>query len=203
MSDALVGTDNFTVAEWERKSSGGRTPDAFRAAAQATLEKLQSVRDALGVPVVITSAWRSPDHNAEIKGSAKNSQHMTGEGVDFVVPSMSKRDVALALDAADSELAPYHQLIYYLTDDHFHLGIGSGAQRLVLVSPSVYVPYVGPDTLTVASKIAASVLPAPADDGGTYDPEPAVVPWGILAAAALVIVAVVLFNFSHRRAHVS
>lgn len=156
MADALVGTRNFSVAEWERESSGGRTPDEFRARAQRTLETLQSFRDALGVPVIISDAWRSADDNAHTPGSARNSQHMTGDGVDFVVPSMSKRDVAATLDNAQwaGELGDYRQLIYYLTDDHYHLGTGTGQQRLVKVDSATYVPYLGADTIPDLAPLA-------------------------------------------------
>lgn len=145
--DPLVGTANFTVAEYERVSSGGRVPDQYRANAQATLELLQTVRDALGVPVVITDGYRSPAHNAEVPGSVLNSQHLTASAADFDVPSLTKRAVGLLLDAAQDSLGDYHQFIYYLTDDHYHIGIGQDRQQLVKVDSTNYVNYTGADSL--------------------------------------------------------
>lgn len=156
MSDSLVGTRNFRPSEYERVSSGGRVPDAYRANAQRTLELLQRIRDVLGVPVIVTNGFRSPVHNAEIAGAALNSQHMSADAADFDVPSMTKRQVAQRLDAKDAELGSYRQLIYYLTDDHYHVGTGTKGERLVKSSAG-YSVYAGADTLPDAHTPAGVV----------------------------------------------
>lgn len=46
---------------------------------------LQKVRDLVGSPIVITSAYRSPMVNAAIGGS-RTSQHMVGLAADFTAP---------------------------------------------------------------------------------------------------------------------
>lgn len=45
------------------------------------LDKLQALRNALGKPLVLTSAYRSPAHNKRV-GGAKNSRHMQGDAFD-------------------------------------------------------------------------------------------------------------------------
>jgi zinc D-Ala-D-Ala carboxypeptidase len=45
------------------------------------LDKLQALRDRLGKPLVLTSAYRSPEHNKAV-GGAKNSMHMQGIAFD-------------------------------------------------------------------------------------------------------------------------
>ena len=45
-------------------------------------EVLQPIRDSWGLPIRITSGYRSPKLNAAIKGS-KTSQHVLGEAVDI------------------------------------------------------------------------------------------------------------------------
>jgi zinc D-Ala-D-Ala carboxypeptidase len=45
------------------------------------LDKLQALRNRLGKPLVLTSAYRSPEHNKRV-GGAKNSQHMQGIAFD-------------------------------------------------------------------------------------------------------------------------
>ena len=45
------------------------------------LDKLQALRDRLGKPLVLTSAYRSPEHNRKV-GGAKNSLHMQGIAFD-------------------------------------------------------------------------------------------------------------------------
>lgn len=46
------------------------------------LDKLQALRDMLGKPLIITSAYRSPEHNRRV-GGAKNSLHMQGVAFDI------------------------------------------------------------------------------------------------------------------------
>ena len=45
------------------------------------LDRLQALRDRLGKPLIITSAYRSPQHNKRV-GGAKNSLHMQGIAFD-------------------------------------------------------------------------------------------------------------------------
>lgn len=163
MTDALIGTRNFTPLELDRVSSGGRVPDALRANGQRLLDLMQRIRDALGVPVVLTSGYRSVQDNAQLAGASATSDHLSALGADWVVPSLSKRDVAVLLDAYNGALTPYSQLIYYLTDDHFHAAVGSKGERLVKVDNSAnsYRVYGGADSLSSA--------PAPTAPGAISD----------------------------------
>lgn len=52
--------------------------------------------NALGVPVIVTSTLRSPQHNAAV-GGVPNSKHLTGQAVDFVPQGMSMADAAARL----------------------------------------------------------------------------------------------------------
>jgi hypothetical protein len=63
------------------------------------LVKLDEFRHKLGMPVKITSSYRSPEHNAKV-GGVKNSFHMLGRAVDIECPSSEYRAKALkvALD---------------------------------------------------------------------------------------------------------
>ncbi|MCM2473384.1 DUF882 domain-containing protein [Rhizobium sp. CG5] len=51
-----------------------------------TARILERFREEVGHPVVITSAYRSPDYNKGLPGAAKNSQHMQFRAVDIKVP---------------------------------------------------------------------------------------------------------------------
>lgn len=58
---------------------------------------LERVRAVLGVPMQITSGYRSPALNAAV-GGAKNSQHLLGLAADFVAPVLGNpRTVARVL----------------------------------------------------------------------------------------------------------
>ena len=48
---------------------------------EAALDKLQALRDKLGIPILLTSAYRSPQHNRNV-GGAPRSLHMQGTAFD-------------------------------------------------------------------------------------------------------------------------
>lgn len=53
-----------------------------------TMEKMQELRDKLNLPIIVTSGYRCPKLNKFVNG-AKNSDHLTGLGVDFYVSGYS------------------------------------------------------------------------------------------------------------------
>lgn len=55
------------------------------------LDALQSLRDRLGVPIIVNSAYRSPDHNKNI-GGAPNSNHVKGIAFDIRLTKKVTRD---------------------------------------------------------------------------------------------------------------
>lgn len=54
----------------------------------AAMDKLQALRTRLAAPMIINSAYRSPEHNRKV-GGAKNSQHLLGIAFDV---SMANHD---------------------------------------------------------------------------------------------------------------
>ena len=54
--------------------------------------KAQQVRNALGLPMIVTSWWRPPKYNRLI-GGADESWHMTGGALDFRCPLTSADDL--------------------------------------------------------------------------------------------------------------
>lgn len=68
---------------------------------------LQPIRDHIGQPLIVNSAYRSLLVNSAVGGS-KSSQHMKGEAADIRVPNMEVNklmEIIIGLDL------PYHQLI--------------------------------------------------------------------------------------------
>lgn len=56
------------------------------------LERLDKVREEFGEPIIITSGYRSPEHNAKIGGS-KSSQHCLGKACDFKPKKFTKENL--------------------------------------------------------------------------------------------------------------
>lgn len=85
---------------------------------------LQPLRDAIGKPIRVTSAYRSPQVNAAVRGS-KTSQHLKGEAADIKVAGMTARQVALKI----VELGlPFDQVINEF-DSWVHVSYGPRNRR--------------------------------------------------------------------------
>ncbi len=56
------------------------------------IELLESIRNAFGKSITITSGYRCEHHNHEV-GGAKKSQHMDGIAADIKVTGMDAHDV--------------------------------------------------------------------------------------------------------------
>ena len=69
----------------ERRKINNYPDEATLARIAETARKMDSVRRFLGVPIVVTSWYRSPALNKAI-GSKPTSQHVKGEAVDWVAP---------------------------------------------------------------------------------------------------------------------
>ena len=82
------------------------------------LDKLQALRDRLGKPLILRSAYRSPEHNRAV-GGAKASKHMDGTAFDI---AMSNHDPA-AVEAAAREVG-FLGFGYYPRSGFMHIDLG-------------------------------------------------------------------------------
>jgi hypothetical protein len=85
-------TAHFTLAEFTQSQHASRfgidnSPDEVVLARLKYLAlRMEEVRALLGVPLIITSGYRSPALNTAVGGST-SSQHMRGEAADFLAPA--------------------------------------------------------------------------------------------------------------------
>lgn len=56
-------------------------------------DRLQAIRDYFGAPVIINSAYRTPEYNKKIGGAAK-SYHLSGQAFDIAVKGKTPGEVA-------------------------------------------------------------------------------------------------------------
>lgn len=113
--------DEFTQSATARKHGIDNTPpheavDNLKALCQGCLEPL---RETLGLPVVITSGYRTKALNSMLAHSSERSQHMLGQAADFYVApgqsGLSRRELlikAFRLIILDESI-DYDQLILY------------------------------------------------------------------------------------------
>lgn len=83
---------SFSPREMASKGEGELMID------EDSMDKLQALRDVLGRPLIINSAYRSEAHNKRV-GGAKGSQHMTAKAFDV---SMTNHNPAEFIAAARS-----------------------------------------------------------------------------------------------------
>ena len=113
--------EEFTKSSTAMKHGIKNTPpqeavDNLKALCQGCLEPL---REALGLPVVITSGYRTKALNSMLAHSSERSQHMLGQAADFYVgpgqSGLSRRELlikAFRLIILDESI-DYDQLILY------------------------------------------------------------------------------------------
>jgi len=83
------------------------------------LDMLQALRDRLGKPLILRSAYRSPQHNASLKGASPRSKHMDGTAFDI---AMANHD-PLAFEAAAREVG-FLGFGYYRRSGFIHIDLG-------------------------------------------------------------------------------
>ncbi len=104
---------NFSPAEIACRGTG-----ALRIHEDA-LDRLQALRDRLGKPLIIRSAYRSPEHNASLKDASPRSKHMDGTAFDIV---MANHDPA-TFEAAAREVG-FLGFGFYPRSGFVHIDLG-------------------------------------------------------------------------------
>lgn len=117
-------TPHFTVAEF------GNPPAEFLPRAEALAAVLELVRAAVNEPVIVTSGYRSPEHNARVGGS-KTSDHMTMEAVDIRVGRMPSHLLRTFVEEAFRRSGfVWDQIIWYKKSRHVHIGTGGSRRQI-------------------------------------------------------------------------
>ncbi len=89
---------------------------------EPALDKLQTLRDRLSVPLIVHSAYRSPAYNRQV-GGAKHSMHLQGAAFDI---SMANHD-PVSFEAAARETG-FTGFGFYPRQNFMHIDIGRACQ---------------------------------------------------------------------------
>ena len=88
---------------------------------------LEPLREALGLPIIITSGYRTKALNDKLAHSSERSQHVLGQAADFYIAGQSHRELLIKA---------------------FHLILTSskiGFDQLILYPNFIHVSYVSPE----------------------------------------------------------
>lgn len=85
-------TKDFHIREFKCKD-GSKVPEALEANVRLLATQLQVLRDHIGVPITLNSAYRTEAYNAKIGGSPK-SQHKLAKAGDLVTQKYTPKQLA-------------------------------------------------------------------------------------------------------------
>lgn len=114
---------NFSEQEFVRTNHkiANALPAVYTRNRNALCSQLQVLRDYIGKPIVITSAYRSPELNSAV-GGANGSRHLLCSAADIVCPGLSVLD--LLCNVLNSS-ACFHKIIIEPSWLHVEVLIGS------------------------------------------------------------------------------
>lgn len=126
-------TPNFNLSEFITTSTGldNKPPLSVLGRLRALAYKLQLLRDAVGKPLYINSAYRSDAVNRAVGGSRK-SYHLIGAAADISIRNLSASDLLVferaIISSRPAEFIKY-ETFYHVAYDFSRLGVTSHSPK--------------------------------------------------------------------------
>lgn len=113
-------TENFKLKEFDCRDGSEMPPHVFKNVVSLSVA-LQEIRDCVGYPIKITSAYRSLEYN-KIIGSKDTSQHVLGKAADLQVKELIPIELYETIEALiEMEYIPEGGLGLYNTFVHYDI----------------------------------------------------------------------------------
>lgn len=122
---------NFTVKEFACKDGSDKI-----LIDTALVDVLQKIRDHFGKPVIINSAYRSPEHNKKVGGSA-GSYHVKGMAADIQIAGVSAVELAYYAQTITNGVGVY----YYGNTNFIHVDTRPSRTFWLCAKAGVYEYY--------------------------------------------------------------
>ena len=113
-------TKNFHFSEFDCKD-GSPVPRELRLNVIELAFNLQIIREAIGKPIIINSAYRTPEYNKSIGGASK-SQHLLGKAADIRVTGLTAKELHQVIEGLikkgeikEGGLGLYNTFVHYDT----------------------------------------------------------------------------------------
>jgi uncharacterized protein YcbK (DUF882 family) len=90
-------TNNFSKSEFDCKSGEEMPLDVLENVKLLAIQ-LQKIREYVGKPIRINSAYRSPDYNDNIVKGSKKSQHKLGKAADITIDTFTPDEVVSIIE---------------------------------------------------------------------------------------------------------
>ena len=97
MNDNTLLTPHFALREFTKSATAMKhgidnrpTPEVIENLKRLCQHTLEPLREKLGLPIIITSGFRTKALNDIIVHASRKSQHMTGQAADFYIPEVSR-----------------------------------------------------------------------------------------------------------------
>lgn len=124
-------TKNFTVEEFEKSDIAAKNEinnrindvEVLSNITYLCMHLLQPLRDAINMPITITSGYRCYKLNKAVNG-AKTSQHMKGEAADIICNDLNKIYLFVKNSGID-----FDQMIVYTKKKFIHLSLKKDGNR--------------------------------------------------------------------------
>lgn len=131
MTDEMI-SPNFWLSEFLQSDTATRLgldnapdPASMAALRTITIPGVQSIRDCLGMPMFVSSGYRSPAVNKAV-GGAPNSQHMQGLAADLKCPQFGS-PLTIARYLLQHWTHPFEQMIQ--EGSWLHVGFPAAGQK--------------------------------------------------------------------------
>jgi hypothetical protein len=194
---------NFSPQEIACRGTGALVVD------EEAMDALQALRNMMGHPLIVVSAYRSPSHNKAV-GGAENSQHLRGRAFDI---SVANTDPHILIRAARK--AGFRGIGTYPRQGFVHVDVGPERTwgdpfppRVNRFAPEPEpAPVMATGTAQAAVRGAAGIVAALAASAPSLvdvaqHPLASVVPWVGSGLAVLALVALLLAVFRRRKQEV-